>query len=165
MHDVLLLLGSNIEKERMIPAAVAGLRSDPNIDVIRVSATYATPAIGADGAESAQPTFHNVAVYIRTSIAPDVLRARLRGLERRLGRVRSEDKFAPRPIDIDISLFGEQILDLDGCAIPDPDIARFPHIAIPLAEIAPDRILPTTGERLDTIAARLAHTETEMIRL
>ncbi|MCB9160248.1 MAG: 2-amino-4-hydroxy-6-hydroxymethyldihydropteridine diphosphokinase [Caldilineaceae bacterium] len=55
----------------------------------------------------------------------------LRTIERQLGRVRSADKFAPRPIDMDISLYDELIYDHDGMVIPDPDIARFPHVKRP----------------------------------
>ena len=157
MADVLLLLGSNIDKERNIPAALAALRAAPDVTVCAVSSVLETPAIGPDGAVSEQASFHNVAVHVRTTLAPPALRTLLRTLERQLGRVRSADKFAPRPIDMDISLYDEVIYDHDGMVIPDPDIARFPHVARPLAEIAPDWIVPTSGERLETIAARLAN--------
>lgn len=165
MADALLLLGSNLDKEVNIPAALAALRATPDLELIRVSSTYLSQAIGPDGQPSQQPAFHNLAVRVRTSMQPDQLRRTLRTIERQLGRIRTADKFAARPIDIDISLFDESILNPEGDAIPDPDIACFPHVAIPLAEIAPDWILPITGERLDSIAGRLNDKEMELIRL
>ncbi len=86
------------------------------------------------------------------------LRSVLRDIEASLGRVRTADKFAPRPIDLDIALFGQLVVDLEGSPIPDPDLAPLPHVALPLADIAPEWILPATGETLAQIAARLAIT-------
>lgn len=158
MPDVLLLLGSNIDKERNIPAAVDALQASPLVEVCAVSSVLETPAVGADGQASGQESFHNVAVHVRTALGPQELRTLLRTVEGSLGRVRSADKFAPRPIDIDISLYDQLVMNQDGVVLPDPDIQRFAHVAVPLAEIAPDWIYPTTGERLDMIAARLVNT-------
>lgn len=68
-----------------------------------------------------------------------------------MGRVRSEDKYAPRPIDLDIVLFENYIGEIAGSAIPDPDLLRFAHVAVPCAEAAPDWIHPLTGQTLATI--------------
>ena len=158
MPDVLLLLGSNINKEHNIPAAIEALQASRLVEVCAVSSVLETPAVGADGQVSAQESFHNVAVYVRTALAPHELRTLLRTIEGDLGRVRSADKFAPRPIDIDISLYDKIVMNQDGVVLPDPDIPRFAHVAIPLAEIAPGWIYPISGERLDAIAARLDNT-------
>lgn len=157
MPDVLLLLGSNINKERNLPAAVEALRTSAEVEVCAVSNVLETPAVGVDGKPSTQASFHNAAVHVRTDLTPQALRALLRTIERDLGRVRSADKFAPRPMDIDIALYGDAVIHQDGLTIPDPDIPRFPHVAIPLADIGPAWIFPTTGERLDTIAARFSN--------
>jgi 2-amino-4-hydroxy-6-hydroxymethyldihydropteridine diphosphokinase len=66
------------------------------------------------------------------------LKRALLEIEARLGRVRQADKYAARTIDLDIAMYGLQVIDLEGRHIPDPDIARHPHVAVPLADVAPD---------------------------
>ena len=71
--------------------------------------------------------------------------------------MRTADKNAPRTIDADMILFNDEVFDLDETHhIPDPELLEFPHIAVPVAELAPDMTHPETGEKLSDIAARLA---------
>jgi 2-amino-4-hydroxy-6-hydroxymethyldihydropteridine diphosphokinase len=69
--------------------------------------------------------------------------------------VRTEDKNAPRTIDLDIALFGDQVLDVGPRHIPDPEISKYPHIAVPLADLAPQQRHPETGQTLQEIAQGL----------
>jgi 2-amino-4-hydroxy-6-hydroxymethyldihydropteridine diphosphokinase len=165
MTEALLLLGSNIEPEKNMPAALEALRNMRGITLLTASPTYQSPAIGADGLPAAQPEFHNAAVHIRTDLSVRQLRAALRDMEARLGRVRTNDKYAPRPIDIDIAFYGSSVVEVDGTVIPDPDIERQPHVALPLAAIAPDWRHPLSGMTLRQIAGRLANQEMEIVRL
>ncbi len=71
-----------------------------------------------------------------------------------MGRVRTADKFAPRPIDLDIAFYGDRVLEVAGKVIPDPDVLRFAHVAAPLADVAGDWIHPQTGQTLAEIAAQ-----------
>lgn len=82
----------------------------------------------------------------------------LRAIEAVLGRVRTADKNAPRPIDLDIALWGDRVIEdrAAGLVIPDPDILRWPHVAVPLADVAPDWVHPADGRTLAAIAAGLA---------
>ncbi|OUC09547.1 hypothetical protein RY27_02185, partial [Litorilinea aerophila] len=111
--------------------------------------------IGPDGRPSGQPNFHNVALRVETELGYQQLRQRLREVEARLGRVRTEDKFAPRPIDLDIVWYAP---DDGGPPVVDPDLARYAHVVLPLAEIAPDWQDPTTGHSLQELAARFRPT-------
>jgi 2-amino-4-hydroxy-6-hydroxymethyldihydropteridine diphosphokinase len=70
--------------------------------------------------------------------------------------VRTENKYGPRTIDVDLVLFNREVLDLGRHHIPDPDILTRPFVAIPLAEIAPDYVHPETGQTLRTMAAALS---------
>jgi len=79
---------------------------------------------------------------VETDLDPHELKAVLRGIEAELGRVRTDDKYAPRPIDLDIALYGQQVFELDGSPIPDPGVLRHPHVAAPLADVAPDWAYP-----------------------
>jgi 2-amino-4-hydroxy-6-hydroxymethyldihydropteridine diphosphokinase len=162
---VLIALGSNIEPETNVPAAIAQLAHHPDMRLLASSPTYVTPAVGADGTQSGQADFHNAAALIETSLHPAGLVDSLRTIEHQLGRVRTNDKFAPRPIDLDIALVEDSVIDVDGRHIPDPDVVRFPHIAVPLADIAADWRHPETGITLGQIAQSFNIKESEIQQL
>lgn len=148
----LVLLGSNIERQQSLPAAVERLRQHTGWRVTAVSSFYESAAVGGSGP---QPVFWNAAVCLETDLSATALRSELRRIESEMGRHRGADKFAPRPIDLDIALFNDCELNIEGSLIPDPDIERHAHVAAPLAEIAPNRVHPSNGLRLSDIAARL----------
>jgi 2-amino-4-hydroxy-6-hydroxymethyldihydropteridine diphosphokinase len=151
-HRALILLGSNINRYQNLPAAIHRLVNDPDLVVDRVSGVYESAAVGGEGE---QPIFSNAAVAAWTDLMPAVLRQRLRSIETAMGRVRVADKFAPRPIDLDIALYDDLIANVDGSEIPDPDIERHAHVALPLAEIAPNVIHPINGRTLRSIVETL----------
>ena len=138
-HQVCLLLGSNIRPERNLPLAVAHLQD--KLTILRLSSVWETPAVGSAG-----PSFLNAAVLVGTSLKQKELKSQiLTPLEVKMGRRRSADKNAPRPIDLDIILF-------DGLNL-DPALWLFAHRAVPVAEIAPD-IRSQAGESLKEAAAK-----------
>ena len=147
MHRAYLLLGSNIDKQRNMKSAIRLLTE--HCHVIAVSSIYETTPVG----RTDQPNFFNVAVIIDTKLPASALKWQvLRRIERRLGRIRTADRNAPRTIDLDIVLYDDEVFELDGSPIPDPAILAFPHVALPLAEIAPDYVHPITGKTLAEIA-------------
>ncbi len=162
MALVLIALGSNQNQEQSLPAAIRRLRTERHLSVLAVSSIYRTALINSAGAVADGPSFYNAAVMVATDWSPAVLRTFLRQIESALGRIRSEDKFAPRPIDLDIEFYGQDTLDVAGSHIPNPDIMRYAHVAIPLAEIAPNWIHPETGLSLSQIASQLANTNMEI---
>ncbi len=140
MNEILVSIGSNIAKERNVPAAVALLAAEPGITVLAVSSVLATPAVGADGQPDAQPAYHNVGLRAATTLNLQEVRMLLRKIEEELGRVRGPDKFAPRTIDLDLAYYGDpQAAATTGAGeLPlDGDVLRYAHVAIPLAEVAP----------------------------
>lgn len=159
MPQVLIAVGSNIERERNLPLAFARLRRHAEIRLIAISPIYESPAAGT---ATPQPAYYNAAARIETELAPAALKAALLDIEAALGRVRTADKFAARPIDLDIALYERLILDLNGRHIPDPDILRRPYIAVPLADLAPDWIHPEIGLTLRQIADGQHFTEKEL---
>ena len=150
MNRAYLSLGSNIEPERNLVQAVRLLGECCRLSA--VSAVYETRPVG----RADQPNFLNAAVLLETELAPEALKDTVLGpIEEELGRVRSADKNAPRTIDLDISLWNEEVLDLGPRHIPDPEIVQFPHIARPLANLAPGYVHPETGLTRAEIADRL----------
>ncbi|MGD8586261.1 MAG: 2-amino-4-hydroxy-6-hydroxymethyldihydropteridine diphosphokinase, partial [Chloroflexota bacterium] len=122
--------------------------------VTAVSSVYETAPVGLED----QPHFFNAAVLAETELPAATFRTQvLARVEQLLGRVRTADKNAPRTIDADMILFNDAVFDLDETHhIPDPELLEFPHIAVPIAEIAPDMVHPETDQRLEEIAAQLA---------
>jgi 2-amino-4-hydroxy-6-hydroxymethyldihydropteridine diphosphokinase len=149
-HRAVLLLGSNVDKEHNLPAAVRLLRR--LCRVLAVSPVYETAPVGL----TEQPYFLNAAVLVETKLdAPALKQTILNRVEEELGRRRQSDKFASRIIDVDLVLFDDAILKLGQRRIPDPDLRRYLHVAVPVADLLPDYVHPETGENLATIAARL----------
>ncbi|MBZ0300005.1 MAG: 2-amino-4-hydroxy-6-hydroxymethyldihydropteridine diphosphokinase, partial [Anaerolineae bacterium] len=127
-------LGSNIEPERHLRRAVRLLRLHCN--VLAVSPVYGTPPQG----DPHQANFLNMAVKLTTPLSPTAFKMEIIGaIEQQLGRVRDpHNKNAARTIDLDISLWDDAVLDYGDKPwhVPDPDIRRFAHVAVPLADLA-----------------------------
>lgn len=154
-----LALGSNIEPETNLPRCVALLCE--HCRVVAVSRVYETAPVGF----TEQANFLNAAVLVETSLGPADLKVEVLGdIEAQLGRVRTENKNAPRTIDVDIALFNAEVLEVGARRIPDPEILEFGHIALPLADLAPDYRHPETGQTLAEIAAPFSSDPTLQIR-
>jgi len=150
MTRVFIAMGSNINSEHNMREAVRRLSS--RCQLLAVSPVYETAPVG----KTDQPNFMNAAALIETDLSAAELKTHvLQVIEQELGRVRTADKNGPRTIDLDIALFGDQVLDVGPRHIPDPDIATYAHIAVPLADLAPRQRHPETGQTLQEIAQGL----------
>lgn len=146
LMSVFLAVGSNIEPEEHIPAALRRLGRSER--VTGISTFYCTAAIG----RPEQPAFLNGVWRIETTTAPRALKFDvLRSIEAELGRIRDRDKYAPRTIDLDILLYGDLVMVEADLRIPDPDLRSRPFLAVPLLELVPNLVLPDTGEPLSAI--------------
>ena len=156
MHHVVLLLGSNIDKQKMLPSAVRLLAEKETL--LAVSFVYEAAAVGSPQ----YPNFFNAAVLIGTGKSAVALKdGPLLTIEQELGRRRTADRNAPRTIDLDIALYDNLIFDYtpaDGQTrhIPEPDLLRYAHCAFPVADILPLMNHPETGETMRSIAERIA---------
>lgn len=141
MKTAFLALGSNIgDREANLRTAVDLLQSD-EIRVLRRSSLYETaPQELLD-----QPWFLNAVVEIETSLFPLQLLARIREIEREMGRRRVTPK-GPRNIDIDILFYGRSVIATAELEVPHPGIAQRRFVLEPLAEIAPDFHHPLNGK-------------------
>jgi 2-amino-4-hydroxy-6-hydroxymethyldihydropteridine diphosphokinase len=140
LKTAFLALGSNIgDREANLRGAVNRLESD-EIRVLRRSSLYETaPREMLD-----QPSFLNAVVEVETSLFPMQLLARVREIERHMGRRRVAPK-GPRNIDIDILFYGRTVIATPELEVPHPRMAERRFVLEPLAEIAPDFRHPLTG--------------------
>lgn len=146
--EVFIAVGSNLEPLRRIPEALSLLAQQ--VPVLGVSTFYQTQAI----ARPDHPNYRNGMFKIETEIPPMELKIDvLRDIERQLDRVRTRDPLAARTIDLDVALFGDWVIDEVGLRIPAPDIRERAFVAVPLLELAPDLLMPDTGESLASLAS------------
>jgi len=143
MTRVYIAIGSNIAPEKNIPAALEALAE--YCAVKKVSRFYRSRPI--DRPE--QDDFLNGACLIETDAFPKELKfSILRPIEQALGRVRTDDAYAARTIDLDIVLYGDTIIDEDGLNVPDPEIVQRPFLFMPLLDLDERMIIPGTGKML-----------------
>jgi len=116
--------------------AIAGLRELG--ELVAQSSIYETEPVDV---EQAQPWFLNCAVAIDTELSPRELLDKILSMELAMGRVRLQ-KRGPRPVDIDIIFFADEMIDLPGLTVPHPAMQSRRFVLVPLAEIAPFAIHP-----------------------
>lgn len=134
---IFLVLGSNVgERHLMLSRAAQEIALFATI--VQRSSVYATDAWG----KTDQPEFLNQALEIATELEPEPLLKQLLEVEARLGRKRME-KWGPRPIDIDIILYGDRIVNSPTLTIPHPEMQYRNFVLSPLRQIAPLAIHPT----------------------
>ena len=135
-------IGSNLgERRTTIRDALALLAADPELEVEAVSAIRETDPVGVVD----QPLFLNAAVRLTTGIAPRSLLERLLAVEQQLGRVRTGERYGPRTIDLDLLLYGDEIVDEPGLRVPHPRLAERRFVLEPLAELDPGLVVPGLG--------------------
>ena len=135
-----IAIGANIHPEKNILKALLLLSEYVELDDI--SMIYRTAPLH----QKKQPHFLNGVCRIFTDQEPGTLKNNiLRGIEKKMGRIRTEDINASRPIDLDIIIFGERIIHEQDLIIPDPDIYSRPFLAFPLLELEPNLVVP--GDR------------------
>jgi 2-amino-4-hydroxy-6-hydroxymethyldihydropteridine diphosphokinase len=140
-------LGSNVSPQANIPRALELLSQAVRLSAL--STFYRTAPVGPSG----QPPFVNGVAQVRTDLPPRPLKFEvLRRIEAALGRRRGPDKYAPRPIDLDVLLYGDLIVDEPDLVLPDPDLRTRPFLAAALLELAPAMVLPVAGSPGEPLA-------------
>jgi 2-amino-4-hydroxy-6-hydroxymethyldihydropteridine diphosphokinase len=151
MTRVFIGIGSNIDPETNVLEAVKRLGEAARIT--GVSTFYRTEPEG----RPSQPPFYNGVVEIETDLPPDELKQSvLKRIEDELGRVRTEDRYAPRTIDLDVLIY-------DDLPTSDPRIRERAFLTVPLCELAPDLVLPGLDGRICNIAESFAGHDMEAL--
>lgn len=138
MIDVFIGIGSNIEPEHHVAAALAALEN--RFGSIRTSTIYRSRAVGFDGND-----FLNLVAAFGTDLDVNTLDDELHRIETDCGRDRSAPRFAPRTIDLDLLLYGDAVIDEQRLKLPRAEILKYAFVLQPLAELAGDRRHPVTG--------------------
>ena len=138
MPEVAVSLGSNLDRESNIRAAVGAIKElYPNAVF---SAVFESAAVGFEG-----PAFYNLAAAFETDLEIAELVLQLREIEAQQGRVRIGESMGSREMDIDVLLYGDEILYSQGVNIPRDEILECAHVLKPLSLIWPDRHHPVKG--------------------
>ncbi len=168
MTTVYLSLGSNKGKrEHFLRDALEMLGAHPAITITQVSPIYETEPwpqchshvngnLASDSRLRGNDMgwFLNQVVALQTSLAPERLLALCQSVEKKVGRLPSE-KWGPREIDVDILLYGDQVLDLPGLRVPHPHMHERRFILAPLLEVAPSLCDPASGKPYKTLLQTL----------
>lgn len=148
-NRVYLSVASNIQPEANIFRAIATLGDC--CQLVALSRCFVTDAIPAPDQPPTKdlPYYINCVALVATDYEAESLKFEvLRPLEEKLGRVRTADKYAPRPIDLDILLFNDGVIQQDNLQIPDPDIKKRWFLAQGILDIEPDLKLPGDSQPL-----------------
>jgi 2-amino-4-hydroxy-6-hydroxymethyldihydropteridine diphosphokinase len=138
MAKVYISIGSNIDREHNVEAALTDLRQ--TYGELEQSRIYETQAVGFEG-----DPFYNLVVAFDTDEAPQAVASRLRDIEDAHGRDRSGGKFSSRSLDLDLLLYDELVLEEGGLHLPRREILEYAFVLRPLAEIAGAMKHPVTG--------------------
>lgn len=144
MEQVYIAVGSNLgEPLLQAQQAIAALDAIPNSRVVSTSSVYRTKPLGPQN----QPDFLNLAVLLETTLEPEILLNYTQKIELELGRVRKEERWGPRTLDLDIMLFGNRIINTERLIVPHYGLKEREFMLYPLSEIAPSLVFPD-GEKL-----------------
>ena len=145
-------LGSNLgDREATILRALARLQDDRDLRVVRVSTLRETEPVGY----LEQPQFLNGVVELATELPARDLLTRLLAIEGELGRTRGDGPpLGPRTIDLDLLLYGDEVIAQAGLQIPHPRMHERRFVLEPLAELAPEVVIPGHGP-VETLVAEL----------
>lgn len=151
MRRVYIGIGSNLgDREFLIRKAVESLRQLPRTNVSGVSSLYDTEPVG----ETDQPPFLNAVAWLETELLPRDLLWQMLLIEKRMGRVRSR-RWGPRPIDLDLLFYDEQVIEEPDLQIPHPEAHRRAFVLLPLLELDPNFRHPVTQETVRRMIQKL----------
>ncbi|KPJ95808.1 MAG: 2-amino-4-hydroxy-6-hydroxymethyldihydropteridine pyrophosphokinase [Gammaproteobacteria bacterium SG8_11] len=142
-------LGSNLDNPaRQVTSAIKELNQLPQSQLIHASSLYQSKPMGPQD----QPDYVNAVATIDTKLNPEALLQQLLSMEKRHGRVRGSQRWTARTLDLDILLYGQEVITSQNLTIPHPGIAERNFVLYPLHEIAPQLVIPQLGHIESLIA-------------
>jgi 2-amino-4-hydroxy-6-hydroxymethyldihydropteridine diphosphokinase len=139
MAEALVAFGGNVGDVRhTLDRSIAEFCDGNRVRLLARSADYRTPPWGIED----QPAFVNLCIAVETALPPRDLLARAQAVERALGRERGKERrWGPRPVDIDLIAYDDLALDEPDLQLPHPRLFERAFVLVPLAEIAPEKII------------------------
>lgn len=141
MATIYVGLGSNIDPEHNLHLGIAELRR--RYGELRVSAVYRNKAVGFEGDD-----FLNLVASFESNESPQAVCEAIEAIHNLSGRARDGGKWESRPLDIDLLLYNDLVIDERPVRIPRSDVLEYSFVLRPLAELAPDLVHPVTGKTL-----------------
>jgi 2-amino-4-hydroxy-6-hydroxymethyldihydropteridine diphosphokinase len=156
MEEVIAYVGVGAnegDRAAALRTAVAALDATEGIRVERVSPVYEAEAHRRPG-QPTQPDHLNAVLRLRTTLVPDALLDVFHALEQTAGRDPSAARWGPRPLDLDLLLYGDHVMETPALTLPHPRLAGRRFVLRPLADLAPDLVIPGLGATVaDLLAA------------
>ena len=148
-------LGSNLGgRLRLLSQAKTILLMDPQVTFVDQSSVFETEPVGVQEAYK-QMKFLNAVLVVESPYTADEWLSKIKKVERLLKRVRTDDRNAPRTIDVDILFVGDEVVDSDLLQVPHPRWADRRFVVEPLAEVRPDLILPGASGSVQNILEQM----------
>lgn len=149
MIDVFIALGANLaEPKTQILNAIQALQQLPECELVAYSPLYSSSPMGPQD----QPDYVNAVAQLTTRLAPHALLDELQRIEQEQGRVRKDERWGPRTLDLDLVLYGQQIIQDERLTVPHYGMKQRAFVLVPLSDVAPDLTLPD-GQKLAELAA------------
>ncbi len=148
-------LGANLgDRLATLSEAKARILAEPGVTLAAASPAYETEPVGVKPEYQDLP-YINAVLVVQGPYAAEAWMERIARIERGLGRERSEDRYAPRTIDIDLLYCGDELIDTGGVQVPHPRWAKRRFVVQPLADVRPERVLPGAGRTVREVLDNL----------
>ncbi|WP_070962302.1 2-amino-4-hydroxy-6-hydroxymethyldihydropteridine diphosphokinase [Vibrio sonorensis] len=143
MTRVYIAIGSNMATPvKQAKQAIEALNTIPNSRLVKASSLYSSTPMGPQD----QPDYINAVAAIETELTPLELLDQTQKIELEQGRVRKEERWGPRTLDLDILLYGNEVIDSERLTVPHYGMKEREFVLYPLVEIAPNLTLPDGTE-------------------
>lgn len=147
-----IALGSNQASPlEQVSSALDALAAIPQSRMVATSSFYRTPPLGPQD----QPDYLNAAVVLDTDLSAEALLDHTQRIELEHGRVRKEERWGPRTLDLDLMLFGDEVMHTERLTVPHYDMKNRAFMLVPLLEIAPECRFPD-GQSVAEMLVRLS---------
>lgn len=149
-------IGSNQgDRLAIISRAIRALGAVPGVQVAQMATIIETAPVGGPP----QDPYLNTAVEVSTTLTPRELLTELQRIERELGRVPSPERWGPRPIDLDILLYGDDVVNEPDLQIPHPRLHERQFVLEPMVQLACDAVHPVLHQTVGMLLASLGSPE------
>jgi 2-amino-4-hydroxy-6-hydroxymethyldihydropteridine diphosphokinase len=151
MNTIAIGIGTNQGDRILSVSIVLKKMLHHGLKIIKVSSLYESEAFGYQS----DNLFINAVVKVETQLNPFEVLEILMGIEEEMGRIRLQEGYSDRPMDLDILAVGKEIIDTENLQVPHPRIINRAFVLVPLLEVWPEWVNPQTGVSIETMAKQV----------